>query len=66
MLASIDKFTSPSLGDLAIAEQIQPPSVTKLVKDLVRDGLVTTLADPVDRRSTHVAAHATRAQGVEL
>lgn len=54
MLASVAKLTSPSLGDLAIAEQIQPPSVTKLVKDLVRDGLVTTLADPVDRRSTHV------------
>ncbi|MGA7833789.1 MAG: MarR family transcriptional regulator [Acidimicrobiales bacterium] len=54
MLASIDKLTSPSLGDLAIAEQIQPPSVTKIVKDLVRDGLVTTVADPFDRRSTRV------------
>ncbi len=54
MLASIDKLTSPSLGDLAIAEQIQPPSVTKVVKDLVRDGLVTTVTDPFDRRSTRV------------
>jgi DNA-binding MarR family transcriptional regulator len=54
MLASIDKLSSPSLGDLAVAEQIQPPSVTKLVKDLQRDGLVITSADPIDRRSTHV------------
>lgn len=54
MLASIDKLASPSLGDLAVAEQIQPPSVTKVVKDLVRGGLVTTLADPEDRRCTRV------------
>jgi DNA-binding MarR family transcriptional regulator len=54
MLASIDKLKSPSLGDLAIAEQIQPPSVTKAVKDLLREGLVTTVTDPFDRRSTRV------------
>lgn len=54
MLASIDKLESPSLGDLAIAEQIQPPSVTKLVKDMERGGLIATHADPLDRRSTRV------------
>ncbi len=54
MLASIDKLDDPSLGDLAIAEQIQPPSVTRLVKDMERAGLITTLADPLDRRSTRV------------
>jgi DNA-binding MarR family transcriptional regulator len=54
MLASIDKLESPSLGDLAIAEQIQPPSVTKLVKDMEKSGLIATHADPLDRRSTRV------------
>lgn len=54
ILASIDKLESPSLGDLAIAEQIQPPSVTKLVKDMERSGLIATHADPLDRRSTRV------------
>ncbi|HEY5266658.1 MAG TPA: MarR family transcriptional regulator [Acidimicrobiales bacterium] len=55
MLASVDKHGNPSLGDLAIAEQIQPPSVTRLVKDMELAGLISTAADPLDRRSTRVA-----------
>jgi DNA-binding MarR family transcriptional regulator len=54
MLASIDKLESPSLGDLALAEQIQPPSVTRLVKDLIKSGLISSASDPIDRRSTRV------------
>jgi DNA-binding MarR family transcriptional regulator len=54
MLASIDKLKSPSLGDLALAEQIQPPSVTRLVKDLELAGLISTAVDPQDRRCTRV------------
>jgi len=54
MLASIDKLESPSLGDLAEAEQIQPPSVTRLVKDLMKAGLLSSASDPIDRRSTRV------------
>jgi DNA-binding MarR family transcriptional regulator len=54
ILASIDKLDSPSLGDLAIAEQVQPPSITKLVKSMEELGLIHTLADPLDRRSTRV------------
>jgi DNA-binding MarR family transcriptional regulator len=54
MLASIDKLESPSLGDLAIAEQVQPPSVTKLVKGMQHAGLIATLVDPLDRRCTRV------------
>jgi DNA-binding MarR family transcriptional regulator len=54
MLASIDKLERPSLGDLALAEQIQPPSVTKLVKGMEAAGLITTLVDPADRRCTRV------------
>jgi len=44
MLASIAKLESPSLGDLAIEEQIQPPSVTRLVKDMQLAGLIAVRA----------------------
>lgn len=54
MLASVDKLKNPSLGDLALAEQIQPPSVTRLVKDMELAGLISTAADPLDRRCTRV------------
>jgi DNA-binding MarR family transcriptional regulator len=54
MLASIEKLESPSLGDLAEAEQIQPPSVTRLVKDMMKAGLISSASDPLDRRSTRV------------
>ncbi|HVA70801.1 MAG TPA: MarR family transcriptional regulator [Acidimicrobiales bacterium] len=54
MLASIGKLESPSLGELAEAEQIQPPSVTRLVKDMMKAGLISSASDPLDRRSTRV------------
>src|ERR1019366_9919830 len=54
MLASIEKLERPSLGDLALAEQIQPPSVTRLVKDMMKAGLISSASDPSDRRSTRV------------
>jgi DNA-binding MarR family transcriptional regulator len=52
MLAAIDKLDRPSLGELALAEQIQPPSVTSLVKGLAAEGLINMLVDPSDRRFT--------------
>src|SRR5665213_1481531 len=59
ILASINKLKRPSLGDLALAEQIQPPSVTRLVKDMELAGLISTADDPLDRRCTrvHLTAH---------
>jgi DNA-binding MarR family transcriptional regulator len=54
LLASIAKLERPSLGDLALAEQIQPPSVTRLVKDMMKAGLISSASDPSDRRSTRV------------
>ena len=59
MLASIAKLESPSLGDLAIEEQIQPPSVTRLVKDMQLAGLIAMSPHPEDRRSTRVTLTAT-------
>jgi DNA-binding MarR family transcriptional regulator len=58
MLASIAKLENPSLGDLALEEQIQPPSVTRLVKDMRQAGLITVSSDPDDRRSTRVSLSA--------
>jgi DNA-binding MarR family transcriptional regulator len=54
MLASIDSLKNPSLGDLAIAEQIQPPSVTRLVRTMESARLIACVPDPDDRRSTRV------------
>jgi DNA-binding MarR family transcriptional regulator len=54
ILASIDKLKHPSLGDLAIAEQVQPPSITKLVKGMGQLGLIDTFEDEIDRRCTRV------------
>ncbi|MFI5036297.1 MAG: MarR family winged helix-turn-helix transcriptional regulator [Acidimicrobiales bacterium] len=54
MLASIDRLGHPTLGDLAVAEQVQPPSVTRVVQVMEEAGYVTCGPDPDDRRSTRV------------
>jgi DNA-binding MarR family transcriptional regulator len=54
MLASVENLENPTLGDLAVAEQIQPPSVTRLVQAMEEAGLVACAPDPDDRRSTRV------------
>ena len=54
-LATIEILEGPSLGELATAEQIQPPSVTRLVKGLQDAGLIMQRTDENDRRSTRVA-----------
>jgi DNA-binding MarR family transcriptional regulator len=54
MLATIEKLVKPTLGDLAKAEQIQPPSVTRLVQSLVDGDLCTRTVDENDRRAQRV------------
>ena len=54
MLASIENLHNPSLGDLAVAEQVQPPSVTRIVRTMEAAGLITCSNDPYDRRCTRV------------
>ena len=54
MLATVETLTNPSLGDLAVAEQIQPPSVTRLVRSMAQAGLISCSPDPQDRRCTRV------------
>ncbi|HZQ37956.1 MAG TPA: MarR family transcriptional regulator [Dehalococcoidia bacterium] len=56
---SVVGFGGPrTLGDLAAAEQVRPPTMTRIVAALERAGLVERQSDPVDRRVTRIAATA--------
>lgn len=43
-----------SLADLADAEQVRPPTMSRIVDALVERGLVSRIADPRDRRSVRI------------
>ena len=45
-----------TLGELAAAEQVTPPSMTRIVRNLERDGLVEREPHPDDRRSVRLRA----------
>ena len=61
---SVVVFGGPvSLRELAAAEQVRPPSMTRTVKELETDGLVRRDADVVDRRVVRIKA---TAKGVRL
>src|SRR3974390_2676401 len=45
---------SPPLGELAALEQVQPPTMTRIVANLADAGMVTREADANDRRSARV------------
>lgn len=48
---SVIVFAGPlTLGELADAEQVRPPTISRLVKELEVEGLVERLPDPVDGR----------------
>lgn len=57
-LATISREGPLTLGDLAAAEQVAPPTVTKIVAELERRGLVTRATDERDRRVSRVAVTA--------
>ena len=46
------------MGELAAAEQVRPPTISRLVKDLERLGLVTRKLDPRDERVQRISATA--------
>lgn len=48
----------PTLGELAEAEQVRPPTISRLVKELEAEGLVERLPDPDDRRVQRLRATA--------
>jgi DNA-binding MarR family transcriptional regulator len=47
---------SITLGRLAEAEQVRPPTMTRIVHALLAQGLVTKTGDPADRRTIRIAA----------
>lgn len=54
---SVVVFAGPlPIGELATAEGVAPPTMTRLVDGLERDGLVRREADPDDRRGVLVRA----------
>jgi DNA-binding MarR family transcriptional regulator len=54
---SVVVFAGPvTLGELANAEQVRPPTMTRLVSALEDDGLVSREADPDDGRLTRIRA----------
>jgi DNA-binding MarR family transcriptional regulator len=46
------------IGELARVEQVEPPTMTRLVDGLVRDGLAVREPDPDDARAVQVRATA--------
>jgi DNA-binding MarR family transcriptional regulator len=53
-LASIERLGAVTLGELAAVEQVQPPSMTRIVARLEEWGYVTRVVDPTDRRVARV------------
>jgi DNA-binding MarR family transcriptional regulator len=49
---------SKTIGELAAAEQVRPPTMSAIVDGLEQDGLVRRAADPRDRRVVRVHASA--------
>jgi DNA-binding MarR family transcriptional regulator len=61
---SVIVFGGPlTLGALATAEQVRPPTITRLVDKLEAAGLVERASDPTDGRISRVAA---TPQGIKL
>lgn len=54
---SVIVFGGPlTLGELAAAEQVRPPTITRMVRDLEEGGLVLVSPDPSDGRVRRVEA----------
>jgi len=61
---SVVAFGGPcSLAELAAAEQVKPPTMSRIVDALVAEGLVTRETTVEDRRSVRIAA---TAKGLEV
>jgi DNA-binding MarR family transcriptional regulator len=54
VLVSVERQGNPTLGELAAAEQVRPPSMTRQVDALVSAGLLSRTVDPGDRRVVRV------------
>ncbi len=54
VLGTVSRLGDPTLGELAAVEQVQPPTITRIVTSLTDAGMVTRLSDVADRRSARV------------
>ena len=60
---SVLVFAGPKrMGELARIEQVEPPTMSRLVDGLVRDGLAVREPDPADARAVRVRATPTGAR----
>jgi len=64
-LGTINRLGRPTLGELAAIEQVQPPSMTRIVANLARAGMVTREVDSDDRRSVRVQITPVGARALE-
>ena len=56
---SVLVFAGPhTIGELAAAEQVRPPTISRLVRELEREGLVERAGDPHDARVQRIRATA--------
>jgi DNA-binding MarR family transcriptional regulator len=53
-LSTINRLGAPTLGELAVSESIQPPSMTRIVANLEQAGYVKRVVDQADRRVARV------------
>ncbi len=49
-LATVDRHGSMTVGELATHEQLQKPTVTRIVADLLENDLIARTPDPLDGR----------------
>jgi DNA-binding MarR family transcriptional regulator len=54
VLSSVESRGNPTLGELAVAEDVRPPSMTRQVDTLVSGGLLERTVDLNDRRVARV------------
>lgn len=64
-LGSVNRLGSPTLGELAAVEQVQPPTMTRIVAGLGEAGMVTRITDDTDRRSARVRITPTGTKSLE-
>jgi DNA-binding MarR family transcriptional regulator len=64
-LATVDRLGTPTLGELAVAEQVQPPTMTRLVAGMEEAGLLERLADAADGRVSRVRITASGRRTIE-
>jgi DNA-binding MarR family transcriptional regulator len=64
-LGAVNRLSSPTLGELAAIEQVQPPTMTRIVATLTGSGMVTRVTDVADRRSARVRITPTGKRSLE-